>query len=197
MSEIEDYDPPGGDSIRPKSDESEGADGPMDAVADTSPPMEGFQTGASFDLEGSPSEESPDSDPDLELGVLVTRPNTFEELDLASDSSESVEAVDARGWDAGAQAGDAQDGAPDPTFLGGEARSEPAPEPRSTIEEAVRTVQRSGLKELRRRKNRRLVGRMKVERASATIKYSQDTGHGAWKAVEIGAEASVDDREVI
>ncbi len=36
---------------------------------------------------------------------------------------------------------------------------------------------------------------MKVERVSATIKYSQDTGHGAWKAVEIGAEASVDDRE--
>ena len=36
---------------------------------------------------------------------------------------------------------------------------------------------------------------MKVERVSATIKYSQDTGHGAWKAVEIGAEASVDARE--
>ena len=36
---------------------------------------------------------------------------------------------------------------------------------------------------------------MKVERVSATIKYSQDTGHGAWKAVEIGAEASVDDCE--
>lgn len=36
---------------------------------------------------------------------------------------------------------------------------------------------------------------MKVERVSATIKYSRDTGHGAWKAVEIGAEASVDDRE--
>ncbi len=36
---------------------------------------------------------------------------------------------------------------------------------------------------------------MKVERVSATIKYSQDTGHGAWKAVEIGAEASVNDQE--
>ena len=168
MSESEDYDPPGGESIRPKSDESEEADGPMDAVADTSPPMEGFQTGASLDLEGSPSEESPDSDPDLELGVLVTRPNTFEELDLASDSSESVEDVDARGWDAGAQAGDAQDGAPDPTFLGGEARSEPALEPRSTIEEPVRTAQRSGLQELRRRKNRRLVGRLLMT-AAATV----------------------------
>ena len=36
---------------------------------------------------------------------------------------------------------------------------------------------------------------MKVGRVSATIKYSQDTGHGAWKAVEIGAEASVGDRD--
>ncbi|MCH8279359.1 MAG: hypothetical protein J4O03_08785 [Chloroflexi bacterium] len=36
---------------------------------------------------------------------------------------------------------------------------------------------------------------MKVDRVSATIKYSQDTGHGAWKSVEIGAEASVDERE--
>ncbi len=36
---------------------------------------------------------------------------------------------------------------------------------------------------------------MKVERVTATIKYSQDTGHGAWKAVEVGAEASVDESE--
>jgi hypothetical protein len=28
-----------------------------------------------------------------------------------------------------------------------------------------------------------------------TIKYSQDTGEGAWKAVEVGAEAAVDARE--
>lgn len=36
---------------------------------------------------------------------------------------------------------------------------------------------------------------MKVGRVCGTIKYSLDTGHGAWKAVEIGAEASVGDRE--
>ncbi len=31
--------------------------------------------------------------------------------------------------------------------------------------------------------------------SSATIRYSQDTGHGAWKVIELGAEASVSDRE--
>ncbi len=36
---------------------------------------------------------------------------------------------------------------------------------------------------------------MKVEKVSATIRYSQDTGHGAWKVIEIGAEGSVDARE--
>ena len=36
---------------------------------------------------------------------------------------------------------------------------------------------------------------MKVEKVSATIRYSQDTGHGAWKVIELGAEASVSDRE--
>ncbi len=36
---------------------------------------------------------------------------------------------------------------------------------------------------------------MKVERINATIRYSRDTGHGAWKVIELGAEASVSDRE--
>ena len=36
---------------------------------------------------------------------------------------------------------------------------------------------------------------MKVTTVSATIKYSQDTGKGAWKAVELGAEATLDDKE--
>lgn len=36
---------------------------------------------------------------------------------------------------------------------------------------------------------------MKVEKVSATIRYSQDTGHGAWKVVELGAEGSVDAKE--
>jgi len=36
---------------------------------------------------------------------------------------------------------------------------------------------------------------MKVEKVSATIRYSQDTGKGAWKVVELGAEGSVGDRE--
>jgi len=36
---------------------------------------------------------------------------------------------------------------------------------------------------------------MKVEKVSATIRYSQDTGKGAWKVIELGAEASISDRE--
>ncbi len=36
---------------------------------------------------------------------------------------------------------------------------------------------------------------MIVTTISATIRYSQDTGHGAWKVIEIGAEGSVDARE--
>ena len=36
---------------------------------------------------------------------------------------------------------------------------------------------------------------MKVEKISATIRYSLDTGKGAWKVIELGAEASVSDRE--
>ncbi len=35
----------------------------------------------------------------------------------------------------------------------------------------------------------------KVEKVSATIRYSQDTGHGAWKVVEPCVEASTSDRE--
>jgi hypothetical protein len=36
---------------------------------------------------------------------------------------------------------------------------------------------------------------MKVEKVSANIRYSQDTGKGAWKVIELGAEASVDAKE--
>ena len=36
---------------------------------------------------------------------------------------------------------------------------------------------------------------MKVTTVSATIRYSQDTGKGAWKVIELGAEGSVDARE--
>ena len=36
---------------------------------------------------------------------------------------------------------------------------------------------------------------MIITTVSATIRYSQDTGHGAWKVVELGAEASISDRE--
>ena len=36
---------------------------------------------------------------------------------------------------------------------------------------------------------------MKVTTVTATIKYSQDARKGAWKAVEIGAEATVDANE--
>ena len=36
---------------------------------------------------------------------------------------------------------------------------------------------------------------MKVTTINATIKYSQDTGKGAWKAVELGAEATLDAKE--
>ena len=36
---------------------------------------------------------------------------------------------------------------------------------------------------------------MKVERISANIRYSQDTGHGAWRVIELGVEASISDKE--
>ena len=36
---------------------------------------------------------------------------------------------------------------------------------------------------------------MKVEKIHATIAFSQDTGKGAWKRLEIGAEATIDARE--
>ena len=36
---------------------------------------------------------------------------------------------------------------------------------------------------------------MRVTTVTATIKYSQDTGKGAWKAVEIGAEGTLDAEE--
>ena len=36
---------------------------------------------------------------------------------------------------------------------------------------------------------------MKVEKVSANIRYSQDTGKGAWKVIELGAESSVEARE--
>ena len=36
---------------------------------------------------------------------------------------------------------------------------------------------------------------MEVNKISATIRYSQDTGKGSWKVVELGAEASISDRE--
>lgn len=36
---------------------------------------------------------------------------------------------------------------------------------------------------------------MIVEKVSANIRYSQDTGTGAWKAVELGAEASIGQKD--
>ena len=36
---------------------------------------------------------------------------------------------------------------------------------------------------------------MKVTTVSATIRYSKDTGQGAWKVAEVGAEATVEDNE--
>ena len=36
---------------------------------------------------------------------------------------------------------------------------------------------------------------MKVTTVTANIRYSRDTGHGAWKVVELGAEATVDQRD--
>ena len=36
---------------------------------------------------------------------------------------------------------------------------------------------------------------MKVEKVSATIRYSRDIGKGAWKVIELGVEGSVDARE--
>ena len=36
---------------------------------------------------------------------------------------------------------------------------------------------------------------MIITTISATVRYSQDTGKGAWKVIELGAEASISDRE--
>ena len=36
---------------------------------------------------------------------------------------------------------------------------------------------------------------MKVEKISAVVRYSQDTGKGAWKVIELGAEGSISERE--
>ena len=36
---------------------------------------------------------------------------------------------------------------------------------------------------------------VRITTVTATTKYSQDTGKGAWKAVEIGVDATVDAKE--
>ena len=36
---------------------------------------------------------------------------------------------------------------------------------------------------------------MEVSKIAATIRYSQDTGRGAWKVMELGAEATISDQE--
>ena len=36
---------------------------------------------------------------------------------------------------------------------------------------------------------------MKIEKVSANIRYSQDSGKGSWKSVELSAEASIDQRD--
>lgn len=36
---------------------------------------------------------------------------------------------------------------------------------------------------------------MQIDRITATVKYSQDTGKGCWKSLELGCEASLDGRE--
>ena len=36
---------------------------------------------------------------------------------------------------------------------------------------------------------------MQVEKVSANIRYSQDSGKGSWKVVELGAEASIGQRD--
>ena len=36
---------------------------------------------------------------------------------------------------------------------------------------------------------------MKVDRVSASVRFSQDTGKGSWKVIEVGAEGTVDDQE--
>jgi hypothetical protein len=36
---------------------------------------------------------------------------------------------------------------------------------------------------------------MKVDRVTATLKYSQDSGRGAWRTLELGCEASLDEGE--
>src|SRR5919106_3215845 len=43
--------------------------------------------------------------------------------------------------------------------------------------------------------NKKVSKAVKVTTISANLRFSKDIGHGAWKVIEIGAEASVDPRE--
>jgi hypothetical protein len=36
---------------------------------------------------------------------------------------------------------------------------------------------------------------MQVNKVTATVRYTQDTGKGAWKSLELGCEASINERE--
>jgi hypothetical protein len=36
---------------------------------------------------------------------------------------------------------------------------------------------------------------MNVNKVTATVRYSQDSGKGAWKSLELGAEASINEKE--
>jgi hypothetical protein len=36
---------------------------------------------------------------------------------------------------------------------------------------------------------------MQVNKVTATVRYSQDTGKGAWKSLELGCEANINERE--
>jgi len=36
---------------------------------------------------------------------------------------------------------------------------------------------------------------MKVDRVTASVRFSQDTGKGSWKVIEVGAEGTVDSQE--
>ena len=159
----------------------------MASAADTSLDMEGFETGAGFELEDAPSSGTQD----IQLGPLVTGRSTFGELDLAgvsdAEPEESVEPLviqrtasgEADGRNVEPLAGvDAESWNPEPI-----PSSEPTLDPEPTaVKKPVRIARRSGLEELGRRQKRRRGLRLVLIAASTALIVSG----GGFVAVYMG-----------
>jgi len=165
----------------------------MASAADTSLDMEGFETGAGFELDDAPSSGAQD----IQLGPLVTGRSTFGELDLAGVSDaepeesvaplviERTESVEADGRNIKPLAGvDAESWNPEP---GPSPESTLDPEPNAVRDrEPVRTARRSGLEELGRRQQRRRQKRRRVRLVLIAALTVLIIGAGAFAAAFAG-----------